>query len=149
MRQPFVLRSPNGPNAGKYVRDFDHDDIKILWADGPADAKRFDVPDAYSLVAAAIDMCCEVVQPENAGDATEEECIEFGRVAARDMFQNPGEFMLSLFEKWAVRAASDPLPPLPEEWMRRMTTRENGYMSVWEWFGRTVVLRYQAAKESQ
>jgi hypothetical protein len=135
MNEPFVLRSPNGPHKGEYLVNVNYEGIE--WTNDVNRAKRFNLQDAYSNVAACIDMLCQAVVPENVGGATEEECREFGRIAANDMFASPSDAMIAMLSERAVRRSTNqPLYELPNDMIP--PKHDPHYMSVWEWVGRAV-----------
>ena len=127
--KPFVLRCISGPDVGRYFVHATFDGA--TWADTQADALKVSVEDAYGHVAAAIDMLCVAMVPENAGSATEDDYQAFAEIAAKDMFNPGGPEIRSLIAGGLRRSADQPFVDESQ-----LPLRSGSYMSVWEWVAR-------------
>lgn len=105
MDKPLVLRSPSGPNKGKYLKSANYKGIN--WTDNREEATSFSVEDAYGNLACSLDMCFQVVVPELVEEENKGAIERFASILANDMFRQPQESTIKLVEK-IVRKPSDP-----------------------------------------
>ncbi len=130
MTTPFVLRILSGKHAGLYFVRGDYRGLEA--SSDPAKALRVSADDAYGHIAAAIDMLCTAMVPENVGDAAEDDYQRFGEKAARDMLQKPSKEVIKMFVDLSCRRSAD--EPLSQPEMPPSV--KPGYMSVYEWMHR-------------